>query len=189
MRIVVGRLWEQGIGATGLWALDHGVRAVLGANLRMASQITPQVHVGGQYRKRGWPRLANRGITAVINMRIEYDDREAGIAPPRYLHLPTVDDDAPTLEHLNRGVTFIQEEIERGGAVFVHCKSGVGRAATMVAAYFCREGHTPEQAWARIRQVRPFVRPTPAQIEQLERFCASDPGSAAIEQEVSAAPT
>jgi protein-tyrosine phosphatase len=136
------------------------------------SQVTPQIHVGGQYRRRGWPRLAARGVTAVINMRVEFDDQAAGIAPPRYLHLPTVDDHAPEMELLQAGVAFMADEIARGGAVYVHCKSGVGRAATMAVAYFVAQGLSLEQAGARILQVRPFVRPTSVQVEQLERFAA-----------------
>jgi protein-tyrosine phosphatase len=103
-------------------------------------------------------------------MRIEFDDQEAGVAPPRYLYLPTVDDTAPSLEHLQQGVAFIEQEIAQGGGVYVHCGSGVGRAPTMAAAYLVRTGLTPEQAWARIRKVRPFIRPTAVQVAQLERF-------------------
>jgi predicted protein tyrosine phosphatase len=170
--IIGARLYQQGLRTTALWAVDHVVRRVTGAPLRAVSEITPQIHVGGQYRRRGWPILAARGVTAVINMRVEFDDRAAGLAPPRYLHLPTVDDHAPDVEHLQTGVAFIAEEARRGGAVYVHCKSGVGRAAMMAAAYLITEGMPLDQAWACIRQVRPFVRPTAVQVEQLERFAA-----------------
>jgi protein tyrosine phosphatase (PTP) superfamily phosphohydrolase (DUF442 family) len=172
INIVRTRLIEQGPWVTALWATDHLVRRMMGANIRRLSQVTPHLHVGGQYRRRGWPRLAARGITAVVNMRIEFDDAGAGIAPPRYLHLPTVDDDAPTLEHLNEGVAFITEEVARGGGVYVHCASGVGRAATMAAAYLISTGLTPDQAWARIHKARPFVRPTKVQVARIERFAA-----------------
>ena len=164
------RLTRQGLRVTALWVVDHLVRIVTGAPIRSLSQVTPQLHVGGQYRRRGWPKLAARGITAVVNMRIEFDDNDAGIAPERYLHLPTVNEEAPTLEQLQAGVAFIAAEIKRGGRVYVHCGAGVGRAATMAAAYLVNTGLTPDQAWARIRKVRPFIRPTAVQIHQVERF-------------------
>ena len=113
-----------------------------------------------------------RGITAVVNMRTEFDDREAGVAPPRYLHLRVVDDQAPTLEQLHEGCAFIAEELARGGVVYVHCGSGIGRAATMAAAYFISAGETEQDAWALIRRVRPFIRPMPPQLEQIGRFAA-----------------
>jgi dual specificity MAP kinase phosphatase len=164
------RLVSQGIRTTALWAADHAVRIATGAPIQSLSQITPQLHVGGQYRRRGWPRLAERGVTAVINMRIEYDDNHGGIAPETYLHLPTVDDAAPTLAQLGQGVDFIRQEVDRGGSVYVHCASGVGRAPALAAAYFVSIGLGPDAAWDRIRAVRPFVRPTPPQIEQIQRF-------------------
>ncbi len=175
----LGILWyrftRQGLRVTALWATDHAVRIVTGAPIRSVSQITPQLHVGGQYRRRGWPRLAARGITAVVNMRVEFDDARAGIAPPRYLHLPTTDDEPPTLEQLLKGIAFIAEEITRGGAVYVHCGAGVGRAATMAAAYLVSTGLTPDEAWARIRAVRPFIRPRPGQVAQVERVAHGCP--------------
>jgi len=168
--ILWSRLTRQGPGVTARWAADHIVRIVTGAPIRSVSQITPQLHVGGQYRRRGWPRLAARGITAVVNLRVEFDDNDAGIAPPRYLYLPAVDDTPPALEQLRDGVTFMADEIARGGGVYVHCGAGVGRAPTMAAAYLVSTGMTPDEAWAHIRAVRPFIRLKPVQVAQVERF-------------------
>jgi predicted protein tyrosine phosphatase len=173
LSILWGRLVGQGIRVTATWAVDHLVRIGTGAPIRRVSQITPQLHVGGQYRQRGWKRLAARGVTAVVNLRIEFDDEAAGIAPQRYLYLPTVDDTPPSLEHLRAGVEFITREIERGGSVYVHCGSGVGRAPTMAAAYLVSTGLSPQEAWAKIRAARPFVRPKPGQISQVRRFAAA----------------
>jgi protein-tyrosine phosphatase len=103
-------------------------------------------------------------------MRAEFDDQTAGIAPARYLYLPTIDDEAPTLGQMRAGVDFVAEQLKDGGGVYVHCKSGVGRAAIMAAAYLTSTGLPPEDAWSEIRKVRPFIRPTAVQIDQLERF-------------------
>jgi len=170
--ILSQRLRQQGVRVTALWAADHAVRIVTGAPLAAVSRITPHLHVGGQYRRRGWPRLAARGITAVVNLRCEFDDNDAGIAPERYLYLPTPDDHAPELEQLAAASAFVAEEIGRGGSVYIHCGSGVGRAPTAAAAYLVGTGQTPEQAWARIGKVRPFIRPAAVQIEQITRFAA-----------------
>jgi predicted protein tyrosine phosphatase len=172
LRILWQRLTEQGFWVTAWWAADHAVRIITGAPLRRVSQIAPQLHVGGQYRRRGWSRMEARGITAVVNMRLEFDDNEAGIAPPRYLHLRVVDDQAPTLEQLAEGVAFMARELAREGVVYVHCGSGIGRAATMAAAYLISTGLTEEESWALIRATRPFIRPTPPQLEQILRFAA-----------------
>ncbi|NLE77381.1 MAG: protein phosphatase [Chloroflexi bacterium] len=170
LHILWERLSEQGPKVTALWVADHWVRALTGAPLRALTEVAPGLHVGGQYRRRGWARLAARGITAVVNMRDEWDDQALGIAPQRYLYLPTVDDMAPSLEDLRRGVTFIQQERGVGGGVYIHCGAGVGRAAAMAAAYLVSTGLTADEAWARLRQVRPFVRPKPVQVVQVARF-------------------
>jgi predicted protein tyrosine phosphatase len=169
-RILWERFTKQGVGVTARWAADHTVRYVTGANILCLSQITPQLHVGGQYRQRGLGRMQERGITAVVNMRSEFDNRDAGIAPEHYLFLPTEDDHAPSLEDLHRGSEFIAEEVDRGGVVYVHCGSGIGRAATMAAAYLISTGMTADEAWETIRASRPFIKPTEVQVEQIRRF-------------------
>jgi protein tyrosine phosphatase (PTP) superfamily phosphohydrolase (DUF442 family) len=171
------RLTRQGLGTTFWWAADHLIRIIAGVNIHALSRITPWLHVGGQYRRRGIPRMKRRGITAVVNMRDEFDDQAAGSAFPHYLHLPTVDDQAPTLEHLRLGAAFIAQEIEHGGQVYVHCGSGIGRAATMAAAYLVATGFSTEEAWSQIREARPFIRPTPVQVERLQEFAAAPPPS------------
>lgn len=171
--IIWGRLTDQGIYVTALWAVAHLVRIAIGAPIQSLSQVSPHLHVGGQYRQRGWHLLRERGITAVVNLRTEFDDEAAGIAPERYLYLPTIDDCPPSVAQLQTGVVFIEEEIRRGGSVYVHCGAGVGRAPTMVAAYLVSTGLTTVEAWARIRQVRPFIRPKRAQIAQVRRFAES----------------
>jgi protein tyrosine phosphatase (PTP) superfamily phosphohydrolase (DUF442 family) len=170
LKILRQRLARQGIGTTAWWATDHAVRILTGANIRHLSRITPHLYVAGQHRRRGLRRLERWGITAIVNMRIEFEDDRVGLAPVGYLHLPVVDDQAPTLEQLRAGVAFIADEIERGGVVLIHCGSGIGRAATMAAAYLVSTGLTAGDAWARIRAARPFIRPTPPQLERIERF-------------------
>jgi hypothetical protein len=169
-RLLFSRLAQQGVRVTLWWAADHIVRVATGAPIERVSHIAPGLHVGGQYRRHGWRRLEARGVTAVVNLRVEFDDAAAGIAPQHYLHLPTPDDGAPSLEQLARGADFITREVAQGGQVYVHCGSGVGRAAAMAAAYLVSLGLSPEEAWAQIRKARPFVRPTMVQIQQVECF-------------------
>ena len=160
----------MGLRITILWAVADVVRAVMGAPLRSISQITPQLHVGGQYLKRGWPKMAARGIGAVVNLRAEFDDAQAGLAPDHYLYLPTVDDQAPSLEQLQQGVIFITQQIDRGRGVYVHCNAGASRSPTMVAAYLVSTGFSPNESWDYIRKVRPFILPKKEQVEIVERF-------------------
>ncbi|MBZ0293417.1 MAG: dual specificity protein phosphatase family protein [Anaerolineae bacterium] len=151
---------------------DQLYRRLTGAPLERYSQITPHLHVGGQHWPQGLPALEGRGITAVINLRREFDDAAAGVGLSQYLHLPTEDNTAPTQETLRTGVDFIRQQVEQGGGVYIHCGVGVGRAPTLAAAYLVSTGLTPEQAWAQIRKVRPFIWPNRRQRASIREFAA-----------------
>lgn len=142
---------------------DQLYRRATGAPIFRFSRITPQLYVGGQHRRRGLPRMASMGITAVVNLRSEHDDEAAGVALKRYLHLAVIDNTPLTPENLRDGVAFIRSEIEQGGVVYIHCGVGVGRAPTMAAAYLVSTGLTTDEAWDKLRAVRPFVWPNKRQ--------------------------
>jgi protein tyrosine phosphatase (PTP) superfamily phosphohydrolase (DUF442 family) len=170
LRNLFRQLEQQGPLITLIEAIDQTYRMVMGVPTRRMSEVTPQLAVGGQQRGRGVHRLRKRGFTAVVNMRRESDDEARGLSLERYLYLPTIDNTPPTVEHLEEGAAFIADEIARGGKVYVHCWEGVGRAPTMACAYLITTGLTPDEAWARIRRTRPFIRPTPFQRAQIEEF-------------------
>jgi hypothetical protein len=168
--ILVREVKRKGVWVASQYTVDHVVRLSTGAPPLRYSRITPHLHLGGQYTSSGWRRLQKRGVTAVVNLRDEFDDAEAGIAPERYLFLPTIDDTPPTLAQLSQGVRFIHREIKGGGQVYVHCMLGVGRSVTMVAAYLVATGMTPVAAWRAIRRRRPFIQPTLGQEARLAEF-------------------
>ncbi len=143
-----------------------------GVSRRKLSEISPQLHVGGQHRKKGYQRLLKRGITAIVNMREEkYSDVSKGIAGERHLHLPTIDHTPPSIEDLMRGVAFITEEIEvHGGKVYIHCRAGCGRAPSMAAAYLISTGMTRKEALKFIKKVRPFIDLNNNQMRVLAEF-------------------
>ncbi len=168
--ILYRRLVEQGVRPTWLWLTDKLVRRMRGFSPPAISQVAPKVYVGGQHSHHGLAAMRALGIDAVLNMREESDDAARGVALDAYLWLPTTDDAAPTLEDLEQGALFIEEQVAAGRGVYVHCASGVGRAPTMAAAYLVRGGATPEEAWRAILAGRPFVRPTPPQVEIIQAF-------------------
>jgi dual specificity MAP kinase phosphatase len=172
LNIVVWRSRHHGFSVTFVWAWTRLYLWTVGRPVLRYCRVTPQLYVGGQMNARGWDWLAARGLMADVNMRTEFDDAAHGIAPDSYLWLPTPDDHAPALDQLRTGADFIHQEIERGGKVYVHCASGVGRAPTMAAAYLVGTGLSTHQAWALIRQARPFIKPTPPQLAVLEEFAA-----------------
>lgn len=167
------QLWNTGPWLTLLTGLDKLGRFITGRPVWRFSRVTPNLILSGQPATRAWPYLYSRGVTGVINMRSEYDyDVKIEGGAVDYLNLPTVDRQAPSLEHLAEGVGFIRQQVERGGKVYIHCWEGLGRGPTMAAAYLVSNGMTSDEAWDHIRRVRPFIAPLPVQKEQLERFAS-----------------
>ena len=152
--------------------LDQLARRTTGAPIWRLCAVTPQLHVGGQHYLRGYAKMRDYGITAILNMRGERCDLARGIGGERHLQLATIDNTPPSLDDLRRGSDFIRAEIARGGKVYVHCAVGCGRAPTMAAAYLISTGMTADEALRRVKQVRPFVHPTPGQREALAAFAA-----------------
>ena len=155
-------------------------RRAVGVSRRKLSEITPQLHVGGQHNRKGYDRLLRRGITAIVNMREEkYSDENRGIAGERHLHLPTIDHTPPSLNDLKRGVAFISREFEEHqGRVYIHCRAGCGRAPSMAAAYLISTGMSRIEALRFIKQARPFIDLNSSQLLRLDQFEASWRGGA-----------
>ena len=168
--ILSWRLREQGLRVTFLWLKDHALRLLTGMSPPATSRISPGLYVGGQHYPRGLGRLSRLGISASLSLRREVDDQARGVALEKHLWLPTTDDAPPSLEQLDQATSFIGDALSEGRGVYVHCMSGVGRAATAAAAYLVSTGLTPDEAWAAIRRVRPFVRPSDVQLAMLREF-------------------
>ncbi len=174
--ILYRRLVEQGVGPTLLWFADKLLRRIAGASPPFISRVSEGLFVGGQHRRHGLPHMRRWGIGAILNMREEFDDAAHGLAMEHYLWLPTTDDHPPTFEALERGASFIAEQLAAQRGVYIHCASGVGRAPTMAAAYLITRGLSPEEAWRKIIAGRPFVRPTPTQEEVIHAFATRTQG-------------
>ncbi len=104
-------------------------------------------------------RLKREGIGAVINTCREYNGPVEAYAAAgiEQLHLPTVDFTQPSIEHVRAGVEFIHRNIAAGRKVYVHCKAGRARSATIVMCYLISKGLTPAEAQARLLEMRPQV--------------------------------
>uniref|UniRef100_A0A3P9J7A6 Phosphatidylglycerophosphatase and protein-tyrosine phosphatase 1 n=1 Tax=Oryzias latipes TaxID=8090 RepID=A0A3P9J7A6_ORYLA len=124
-------------------------------------------------------QLLEQNVRGVITMNEEYETKllcnsaqEWRAVGVEQLRLSTVDlTGVPSLQHLHRGVEFVLQHRERGGCVYVHCKAGRSRSATLVAAYLIRlHCWTPEEACHKLRSVRPHILVRPAQLDVLRKY-------------------
>lgn len=129
---------------------------------RWFDRIAPQLWLGGAPTyTRDYQFLLDNDITAVLDMRAEREgDRtfydEHGI---NYRRLEVLDAMVPPDEYLSEGADWINEQIEDGRTVLVHCAKGRGRSATLVAAYMMRHEALPyDECKTIMTQVRPLVK-------------------------------
>lgn len=87
---------------------------------------------------------------------LEYDLDEAKSLGLSVLHHPIPELSAPSLIELHKIVSFIINNIERGGRVLIHCLAGYGRSGTIAAGYLAFKYRlSGDEAIMRVRSQRP----------------------------------
>ena len=118
-------------------------------------------------------KLSELGVGAVVNTCAEYEGpvaqyRQFGI---EQLRVPTIDFTHPTLESLVRATDFMSLQIEQGKKVYVHCKAGRARSATVVAAWLIRNANmTADEAQELMLKVRSHINPRIAERPVVKEF-------------------
>jgi protein-tyrosine phosphatase len=139
--------------------------------------VTERVALGGGiWSARNMEELAQAGVTHVLNMQIEFDDRP--LAEPYGIRVqwnPTDDDFLPKApELLKRGVDFALEALDDPEArLYVHCAAGVHRAPMMTLAVLCAMEWEMEEAMVLIETRRPVVDFADVYVESVRRFLES----------------
>jgi len=141
------------------------------------SWVTERIALGGGiWNAKNMEELAQAGITHVLNMQIEFDDRP--LAEPygvRVLWNPTDDDFLPKpAELLKRGVDFALSALDGPETrLYIHCAAGVHRAPMMTLAVLCALEWEMEAAMVLIETQRPVVDFAEVYVESVRRFLES----------------
>ncbi|XP_065145576.1 phosphatidylglycerophosphatase and protein-tyrosine phosphatase 1 [Paramisgurnus dabryanus] len=118
-------------------------------------------------------------VRGVITMNEEFETKyfcnsaeewqDAGV---EQIRLSTVDlVGVPSLEYIHQGVEFALRHREQGTSVYIHCKAGRSRSATIAAAYLIRlHGCTPEEAYKMLVSIRPHVLIHSGQLDMLQKY-------------------
>jgi protein-tyrosine phosphatase len=139
--------------------------------------VTERVALGGGiWHARNMEELEQAGVTHVLNMQVEFDDRPLAEAQGiRVLWNPTDDDFLPKPpELLKRGVDFALEALDEPEAkLYVHCAAGVHRAPMMTLAILCALEWELEAAMVLIQMRRPVVDFAEVYVDSVRRFLES----------------
>jgi protein tyrosine phosphatase (PTP) superfamily phosphohydrolase (DUF442 family) len=136
------------------------------------SWITPYLAVGGRVRAEDVQRLARSGVTRVVDTRSEYQDDEQALESEGILllYLPTQDTYPLSIEDLQRGAEWINQQIEAGERVLIHCEHGVGRSVLLTAASLVASGMSSRAAVRLIQRRRWQAAPNHRQLGRLQEF-------------------
>jgi len=138
-------------------------------------QITDEIFLGtNMCCQMGYKdELLFKKINADISLEGERIDNPKGVE--FFLWLPVEDTHAPTERQLGLGIANLDYFVRNKIKVYVHCKHGHGRAATLVAGYLISQGMTVQQAIDEITKHRPAIHPTEEQIAALQEYAKSSP--------------
>jgi protein-tyrosine phosphatase len=139
--------------------------------------VTERIAVGGGiWNEQNMIAVVKAGVTHVINMQIEFDDRP--LCQPygvEVLWNATDDDFQPKpAALLDKGVQFAQKALASPASkVYIHCAAGVHRAPMMTLALLRAEGWPLEDALETVQSLRPVVDWAEVYVESVEKYIAS----------------
>ena len=121
------------------------------------SWVTPQLAVGhAPMSVQELDSIKAQGIKAIMNLCLEIEDlvlfeQEAGF---EVYYLPVMDEAAPDVDELEKGLDWLDEAIYLGKKVLVHCRHGIGRTGTVTYSYLLRKGLGNKMAKRVMRGIR-----------------------------------
>ena len=139
--------------------------------------VTDRIAVGGGiWNEQNMIAVVKAGVTHVINMQIEFDDRP--LCQPygvEVLWNATDDDFQPkSAALLDKGVQFARNALASpGNKVYIHCAAGVHRAPMMTLALLRAEGWTLEDALETVQSLRPVVDWADVYVESVEKYIST----------------
>ena len=136
-------------------------------------EIEPGVFLGCRLNASDGAAIERLGLQSVLDLTCEFSETPA-LRQLSYRCIPILDTRAPSLEALQSGAAWIENQVAHG-PVYIHCALGHGRSATFVAAYLLqsKKARTPREAIEKIKTLRPKIGLHPEQMSLLETYAAS----------------
>ncbi len=138
--------------------------------------IAPNVIVGAYPFSRDVEAMYAAGVRAVVNTCEEYKGPHVeylrlGI---EQLWIPTTDFTHPRLADVQQAVEFVQKHSQAGETVYIHCKAGRARSATVAICWLMKyQGMSAEQAQTTLLESRPHINPRLTERQVVIEFAKS----------------
>ncbi len=143
---------------------------------RWWDRIDPLVIVGAFPFGRDVEGLYREGVRAVVNTCEEYAGpiiqyERHGI---EQLRIPTTDFTHPRLKDVEQAVDFVQRHVDAGDTVYIHCKAGRARSATVAICWLMKyRGYSMDEAQAELLNKRPHINPRLTERPVVRQFAES----------------
>ncbi|KAL7752277.1 hypothetical protein RI367_002322 [Sorochytrium milnesiophthora] len=126
----------------------------------------------GTSSEHGHNELQSLGVSAILNMAMEVVPDDFILSHYQYKKFECRDTPDEKIERmLGDAIGFIDQVRRANGRVYVHCKAGKSRSATIVLAYLIQHEHmSVEQAVAFLKERRPAVSPNIGFFSVLKEF-------------------
>ena len=136
------------------------------------SWVTDHLAVGGRVHPEDIKAVAKVGITNIVDTRSEHCDDAQALSKEHIelLHLPANDSRPFTIEQMMQGAQWVQERIDQGGRVLIHCEHGVGRSVLLTCAVLVYDGMHAQHALQLVQQKRWQAAPNHRQVRRLREF-------------------
>lgn len=123
-------------------------------------RVDERLLMGAFPRHRDVEALAALGVRGVVNLCAEHEGPRAAYSKLglEELHLRVTDYASPSEEQAAQALAFIRRHVAAGARVYVHCKAGRGRSATIALCWLVEhEQVSPEEAMRKLRAVSPWI--------------------------------
>ena len=154
--------------------------ALLGRVLRVRNwwnHVDPHVIVGAYPFARDVPAMHEAGVQAVVNTCEEYTGPTEQYSKYKIeqLRIPTTDFTHPKLPDVERAVDFVQENASQQRTVYIHCKAGRARSATVALCWLMKHrGMSMDEAQQALLKARPHVNPRLTQRPVVREFAKAN---------------
>lgn len=133
-----------------------------------AHEIIPNLWLGSIKNEQNKCWMKRKNITCDIHAM--ENDADNHNHYKHFLHIPVTDaPEANIFQYFHSTVKYIDKKLKKKHKILLHCRAGISRSATLVAAYLIwkNKNWSVKDSLDYIRRKRNFINPNPGFIDQL----------------------